>query len=121
MPNDPIPSFERHLEARVVGAGRLELDPVLRLSNGLVGTVQGGVQATLAELAAEHLAGDRRATIDLDMRYLWRVERGPLRAVATHVGREGDLDVFRVDLIDVGADDALVSTATILSRPIAAA
>ena len=117
-PKEPIPSFEGLLETRVVDARSLEIDSHLRLSNGLVGTVQGGVQAMLAELCAEHAAGDRRATVDVDMRYLTTVRNGPLRATAEHAGRQGDLDVYRVDLVDVGKADTLVSTATILSRPI---
>ncbi len=118
VPEPSIASFDRLLGARLVDARSLELDPAPRLSNGLVGTVQGGAQALLAELTAEHLLGGRRASIDLDMRFVWRLESGPLRAIAERVGRQGSLDVIRVDLVDGGAQGALVSTATILSRPV---
>jgi acyl-coenzyme A thioesterase PaaI-like protein len=118
LPESPIPSFEGLLGTRIVDERSLELNAHARLSNGLVGTVQGGVQAMLAELTAEHAAGDARATVDIDMRYLTTLREGPLRATAHRVGRQGSLDCFRVDLVDVGKDHALVSTATILSEPL---
>ncbi len=118
VPEDPVSSFDDLLHTRLVDDRTLELDAHPRLSNGLVGTVQGGVQAMLAELTAEHAAGEQRATVDIDMRYLTTLRSGPLRACAKRVGRQGSLDCFRVDLLDVGRENTLVSTATLLSHPL---
>lgn len=111
-----IESFDDTIGARIVDDRSLELDPAARLSNGSVGTVQGGVQALLAERAAEHASRGGFEAVDLDIRYLSRAEVGPLRAIATSVGRTGLLEAFRVDLVDVGLGDRLVSTASILSN-----
>ena len=109
-----LESFEALVGARVVDAATLEVTPKPELSNGRVGTVQGGVQAFLAELAAEHVAGPGCEAIDLDIRFLSRVKRGPLRARAASVGRLGDLASIRVELSDAGAAEHRVAVASLL-------
>jgi acyl-coenzyme A thioesterase PaaI-like protein len=109
----PVPSlvasFEELLGAREIGSGELELDPAERLGNGFVGTVQGGVQALLGECAAARIASADSEAVDLDIRYLGRLETGPLRARAQSIGRSGSLETFGVSLVDAGAGDRLVS------------
>lgn len=102
-------SFEELMAARVLDAASLELDPSPRLSNGPYGTVQGGAQAFLAELTAEHLlAGQRATAVDLDIRYLNRLRTGPLQARAEVVGTAAGRILAHVTLTDA-ADDRIVS------------
>jgi acyl-coenzyme A thioesterase PaaI-like protein len=112
-----IDSFERLIGARVLDAATLEIVPAEHLSNGPAGTVQGGVQAFLAELAAEHAVGAGAEVVDLDIRFLRRIEAGPLRTRAERMGRTGGLECLRVDLYDAGAGDASVATITLLVAP----
>jgi acyl-coenzyme A thioesterase PaaI-like protein len=111
VPAMPAASFDEFLGARVVHAHRLELDPDPRLDNGHVGTVQGGVQSFLAELAAEHALGDGRRLVatDLDIRYLSRLDVGPLAATVEAVPSADGRATARVRLTDAGDDDRLVS------------
>lgn len=111
VPPMPVSSFDEFLGARVVGADRLELDPHPRLANGPVGTVQGGVQSLLAELAAEHTLGGGRRLVasDLDIRYLRRLAVGPLAATVEQVPVAGGATAASVRLTDAGDDDRLVS------------
>ena len=108
----PTPS----VGARPFDARTLELKPTPELGNGPVGTVQGGAQALLAELAGEHVLGAGAEVVDLEIRYLDRLRVGPLRAVASRVGRAGALDAVRVRLSDAGAGDRLVSAASLWVR-----
>jgi acyl-coenzyme A thioesterase PaaI-like protein len=111
VPPMPTASFDEFLGARVVDERRLELDPHPRLDNGHVGTVQGGVQSLLAELAAEHALGGGRRLVasDIDIRYLSRLAVGPLAATVEPVpSADGALNA-RVRLTDAGEGDRLVS------------
>ncbi len=111
-----IASFERLLGARRVDAATLEVAPTPQLGNGPVGTVQGGAQALLAELAAEHVLGAGAEVVDLEMRYLDRLRVGPLRAHAVCEGAAGALEAVRVRLCDAGDGDRLVSAASLWVR-----
>jgi len=113
-PGAVIESFEALVGARVVDATALELDPAPELSNGRIGTVQGGVQAFLAELAAERVAGPGARAVDLDIRFLSRLSAGPLRARAERIGEAGGLESVAVRLEDAGDEDRLVSTVSLL-------
>lgn len=117
-PANPIPSFEALLETRVVDERTLELDPSPQILNGLIQTPHGGAQTLFCELAAEHAAGQPCAAVDVDVHFLRPGESGPLRATATEAGPMGGLDVFRVDLTDVGAEGTLVAAATVVSRSV---
>ena len=91
--------------------------------NAFHGTVQGGILATLGELAAESLwAGDEAHLVaDLDIRFLNRVKVGPVRATARRVvtGRCGEVvDVTLHDAGDAMRPVAHVSTTCV---PVAAA
>lgn len=110
IPPMPVGSFDEFLGARVVDAQRLELQPHERLDNGHVGTVQGGVQSFLAELAAEHALGNGRRLVasDLEIRYLSRLTEGPLAATVETLPTT-QATMARVRLTDAGAGDRLVS------------
>lgn len=113
-PDAEIESLEELLDTRAVDDLSLELDPRLELSNGFAGTVQGGVQALLAEMTAERACGAGAQVVDLEIRYLDKVTVGPLRARATIPGRAGELEVVRVDLVDAGDRNRLVSCVSCL-------
>jgi uncharacterized protein (TIGR00369 family) len=97
--------------AQVVRPGLVELVPDADIDNGHHGTVQGGVLATLAELAAESLLAEQGPCVvtDLDIRFLSRVKVGPVRAVAEPVvdGRSGR--VVDVTIADAGDGDRVVA------------
>ena len=76
------PVAER-IGAHVTGPGTVEMMIRDDVGNSF-GTVQGGVLAVLAELAAESAVGQDEPFVltDLDARYLNRVKVGPVEAVA---------------------------------------
>jgi acyl-coenzyme A thioesterase PaaI-like protein len=89
------------------------------INNGPGGTVQGGVQATIAELASEWALSPigNFAVTDLDIRYLGRVQVGPVAAVADVMAVNGQTAFVRVALRDSGNADRLVSVvATVCHR-----
>ena len=115
-------SLDAFLGARVQDDSTLVLDPAPWLANGPVGTVHGGAQALLAELAAEHAmngrAGgpapaDRLVATDMEVRYLDRLRVGPLTASARPVSSTDGRPVAVVTLRDGGNDDRLVAQATL--------
>ncbi|MFC5746326.1 hotdog domain-containing protein [Actinomadura rugatobispora] len=89
------------------------------ISNGPGATVQGGAQATVAELAAEWVLSPLgpHAAVDLDIRYLGRVAAGPLAATADVLAVRGDRAFVSVMLTDAGAGDAVVAHASVVCRP----
>jgi acyl-coenzyme A thioesterase PaaI-like protein len=102
-------SFDEFLGARIRDATSMELQSVARLANGMQGTVQGGVQAIFAEIAAEHAVGGGRRMVatDLDIRYLARLRAGPLVASVDKLLAEDGQCRAVVTLCD-GADDRIV-------------
>jgi len=111
-----LASYEKLVNAQVVDENTLEVEPIAQLANGVSGTIQGGVQALVAELAVEHLLGPDIEVVDLDIRYLDRMSVGPLRATATAVGHTGELSTTRVRLYDAGNDNLTVSDVALLAR-----
>ena len=93
-------------------------DDVLNVFHG---TVQGGILATLGELAAESLwaGGEAHLVTDLDIRFLNRVKVGPVRATARRVvsGRRGE--VVDVTLFDAGNDMRRVAHVSTTCIPVA--
>jgi uncharacterized protein (TIGR00369 family) len=83
--------------------------------------LHGGAQQLMAEAAS--LAGAAKAagtdavvTGDLSVRFIYPALNGPFVATPT-VLSQGDDDVLcRVDLVDTGNDDRLVSISTIRTR-----
>ena len=111
-------SFDEFLAVTVRDAHTLQLTPTSRLTNGLQATVQGGAQALLAEMAAEHAVGGGRPMTarDLDIRYLDRLRTGPLVATAERSSSSEGVVPVRVRLTD-GGDGHLVSFATLTMHP----
>jgi len=95
----------------------VQLRPEIENSHG---SLQGGLAATLADMAAgramvARLAGTgrRTATLDLHIRYLTVTRVGPVRVLANVVRLGGRVAVIDVDIVDVGQDRKLVATATL--------
>ena len=86
----------------------LDVDP--RLTNPR-GGLQGGLVATLADIAAGRAllavipTGHHLATADLNIHYLRSVSVGPARAEATVVRLGRTLAVVRVDVTDAGTGE----------------
>ncbi|WP_018504327.1 hotdog family protein [Parafrankia discariae] len=81
-----------------------------------MGTLHGGVQSLVAELAAEHVLGGRErglAVTDLDVRYLDRLRAGPLTASARRLPSATGAAVVVVRLGDAGRDGRLIGPATV--------
>jgi acyl-coenzyme A thioesterase PaaI-like protein len=120
-PVSPLPaaSFDELFRMRMLDDGTTEMDPHIAVRNGVVGTIQGGAQATMVEVAAERALADRGRFLvaDLQVRYLSTLKTGP--AVARPEVLPGDelRPVVRVSITDGGADDRLVSTAIAVCRP----
>ncbi len=103
----------------------VDLDNRPDLSNTR-GALQGGLIATLVDVAAGRLAADHApdgrgvATADLTIHYLAAIVAGPARAVATLVRVGRSQIVVGVDVFDVGAD-RIAARATVsfaILRPI---
>jgi acyl-coenzyme A thioesterase PaaI-like protein len=110
-------SFDEFIGASVLDERTLALSPTPLLSNGIQGTVQGGVQALLAEMAAQHAFGNGRPMTarDLDIRYLDRLRTGPLIATAEGSPVGDEPLPCRVRLTD-GGDGHLVSYVTLVMQ-----
>jgi acyl-coenzyme A thioesterase PaaI-like protein len=102
--------LEDQVGCRLVGPGVAEIDRVPYVMNP-AGTVQGGIVALLAELAAESVAAESLApdhvVTELDVRYLSATRVGPARATAAIVAG----DVMRVEVRDPGNQDRLTAVA----------
>ncbi len=75
--------YDASLQLREPEPGLFEMDNHDIVRNGANGTVQGGAQALLSELAGERALGvldDEFQAVDLEIRYLNRVKEGPVRA-----------------------------------------
>ena len=100
----------------------MEIDADQWISNGVAGTIQGGVQSLLAEIAAQHAVKPRElAVVDLDIRFLNRVRSGPVTASADVASAEAPTqaidDTFvRVAITDAGDDGRLVAV-NLICRP----
>jgi uncharacterized protein (TIGR00369 family) len=87
----------------------IEMDNHPNLVN-VRGALQGGLVATLIDVAAGRLAGNASGaghdvtTADMNVHYLAPIIEGPARAVATVVRAGRRLIVTSVDVFDVGRD-----------------
>src|SRR5204863_6757973 len=66
------PSYDESLLLREPASGGFEMDAHEAVRNGIAGTIQGGAQALLAELAGERALTDHGdyEVVDLEIRYL---------------------------------------------------
>jgi acyl-coenzyme A thioesterase PaaI-like protein len=115
-PGEPHESVEEALGVEQVRRGVVDLPMTDAVNNPTAGgTVQGGIQTILAELAAEQAAGDGYQVVHLGIRFMNRAKIGPLRAIATALpgtgtGARADR-TMRVELVDAGDDNRIVSHA----------
>jgi uncharacterized protein (TIGR00369 family) len=100
----------------------VELEVTPRVSNGR-GTLQGGLIATLVDVAAGLATvrtlpeGHDTTTSDLSVHYLRPVTTGPARAEATVVRRGRRRIVLRVEVLDGEGELAAVSTISFAVLP----
>jgi uncharacterized protein (TIGR00369 family) len=100
-PADGYVSMPEWLGLRFVAADTVEID----LRDGLRnpwGILHGGVVAALVDAVTEHVT-DGGVTSDVVLHYLAPNRTGPVRAIATRLGRRSDGDVVRVEVRDEGA------------------
>jgi uncharacterized protein (TIGR00369 family) len=104
--------YER-LGLRVVDSqtGQVELDLTKNVANS-IGTINGGAQATLIEVAAEGMRPGLVAT-DMQIHYLSQVRAGPARSSAQVLRDAADHSVVSVELVDVGNGNQLLTRATV--------
>jgi acyl-coenzyme A thioesterase PaaI-like protein len=114
-PTLPVPLAER-VGVRLPAPGRAEIDHRPELGNA-THTIQGGLIALLAEVAAESLVPEDAATPfttrELDVRYLRAARVGPAFTEARLLQRSDTEATARVEVRDAGADDRLVAHVTV--------
>lgn len=113
-----IPTFDELLGARVLAPGVIEMDAHPRVTNGPSGTIQGGAQALLGEIAAEHALEPlgRYAAVDLEIRYLNRVRTESVVATAEILPGELAGVQARVPIRETGDDARIVSLVSTTCR-----
>lgn len=117
---EPPASVESALGTVQRAPGWVELAFDGRVRNGgeAISTVMGGVQAVVAELAAEQAICGSHEVVTLSIRYLSRVKVGPLRAIAEPLAGSEARRTVRVALTDAGDGDRLVSHVIADVRPL---
>jgi acyl-coenzyme A thioesterase PaaI-like protein len=88
--------------------GCLELD-ASEISNHPHRTVSGATLGRFIEQATMDLFGGAARVDELDVRFLDRVKIGPIRATATSLGGRGPTTTVRVEVVDAGHQDRLVT------------
>jgi acyl-coenzyme A thioesterase PaaI-like protein len=111
--DQPLPD---RIGAKVVDASRgvLELPFSAYVANS-IGTVNGGVQTLLLQLAAEAVRPGRVA-VDAQVHFLAQLRQGPVRSAVTVLRDTAESTVMEVRLVDAGADDHLLTLATLTLR-----
>lgn len=98
--------------------GVVELPLTPYVGNSL-GALQGGVVATLIDVAAEAAArvatGEPWVSVDLAVNFLALGRVGPIRSRARLLRRDAASALLRVELRDVGEDDRLLTVATVVA------
>ena len=104
----------------MLAPGVIEMDAHPAVSNGPGGTIQGGAQALLGEIAAEHALEPlgRYATTDLEIRFLNRVRTESVVATAEILPGELAGVQVRVPLRESGPDGRIVSLVSATCRPL---
>jgi len=107
--------FSRLAGLRRVRPGCLELD-VSEMSNHPHRTVSGSTLGRLIEEACLDLFDGAVFVDELDVRFLDRVKIGPIRATATTVGSHHDATTVRIEVVDAGHQDRLVTYGLAVAR-----
>jgi acyl-coenzyme A thioesterase PaaI-like protein len=114
------PTYDEALQLRESVPGTFEMDLHEVVRNGANGTIQGGAQALMAELAGERaladLDGDHEI-VDLEIRYLNKVMNGPVLATGEVIPGVVDGTYVRVPMIEPAPDGRVVALTTLLGRP----
>lgn len=95
-------------------SGRLALECTPYVANS-IGTISGGAQAMLIEAAAGTVRPGMVAA-DVQLHYLSQVEAGPAVTRATVLRDAADHTVVRVEVVDAGNDDRVLTLATVTLR-----
>lgn len=93
------------------GAGIVEVALTPYVGNS-IGTISGGVQAITMEAAATAMRPVMTAT-DIQIHFLSQLKAGPSRTRGTIIRDARDHSVVLVELLDAGAGDKLLATATL--------
>jgi acyl-coenzyme A thioesterase PaaI-like protein len=111
-------TFDDLLEARFPMPGTVEMDAHPAVSNGPGGTIQGGVQSVLAQIAAERALEHRGrfSAVDLHIQFLNRVRTQSVTATAQVLPDAFDQVLVRVPIVEAGADGRIVSLVTVVCR-----
>jgi len=115
--------FAEQLGCRVVdaAAGVVEL-PVTDYVKNSVGALQGGAVIALVDAAAEAVAGARMSdpvvTRDVAVHYLALGRAGPIRTRTHWLSGDERRARLRVELVDAGQDDRLLSVADVGLGPL---
>jgi acyl-coenzyme A thioesterase PaaI-like protein len=113
------PTYDESLQLREPVPGTFEMDLHEVVRNGANGTIQGGAQALMAELAGERALADDGdfEVVDLEIRYLNKVMTGPVLATGEVIPGALDGTCVRVPIIEAVPDGRVVSLTTLLCRP----
>ena len=113
------PTVDEWLRPRFPAPGVAVMEAHAAISNGIAGTIQGGAQALLAELAGEHALAEhgRHHAVDLDIRYVNRARAGRVAAVAEVLPVDAGDRRVRVALRDGGTEGLVVSLVALAYRP----
>lgn len=113
--NDVLPVdasvYDRMTVRHGSSPGTVDLDPTRYVLNA-IGTITGGAQAALAEIAARAVRPDLVVT-DLQLHFLATVRVGPLRTSVQVVADGAGRCVLDVRLVDAGSADRLVALSTV--------
>jgi acyl-coenzyme A thioesterase PaaI-like protein len=110
----PLPE---RLGVRVIEPGVAEVDRRDELLNP-ADTLQGGVVALVAEMAALSVAGGGAVVHELDVRYLRATRVGPARATARVLRDHGATTTTEVRVVDAGADGRLAAVVVARCGPL---
>ena len=113
-------SYDESLQLSEPVPGSYVLEAHVAVRNGPAGTIQGGAQALMAEIAGERALADDGdfEVVDLEIRYLNRVRTGPVVATGEVIPGTLDGTCVRVPIIEPGGDGRTVSLASLLCRPV---
>lgn len=115
-------TYDEALQLRECVPGTFEMDLHEVVRNGSNGTIQGGAQALMAELAgeralADHQGDDELEIVDLEIRYLNPVRTGPVLATGEVIPGPREDTCVRVPIIEPVPDGRIVALTTLLCRP----
>jgi acyl-coenzyme A thioesterase PaaI-like protein len=114
-------TYDEALQLRETEPGTFEMDLHEVVRNGANGTIQGGAQALMTELAGERALGDRaddHEVVDLEIRYLNKVRHDRVRATGEVVPGVLDGICVRVPIVESDADERIIALSTLLCRPV---